>query len=79
MEWYQDLDLRQCGVYCEGFIEDKKLNGCLEKHGKETASTFGTRKSSREKVNMHLPLYIFSRGWGGRLVRMKIPPHWWGI
>ena len=71
MEWYQDLDLRQCGVYCEGFIEDKKLSGCLEKHGKETASTFGTRKSSREKVKYlvhHLSLYIPthpSRGWGG--------------
>ena len=46
-KWYQEAGFRKCGLYYEGFIDGDKLSACLERHRRETASTFGTRKSSR--------------------------------
>lgn len=52
--------LKPCGQYFEGFIEGKdRLAEYLESHRRETASTFGTRKShravkSQEKENVQI-------------------------
>ena len=58
-EWYQELELKKCGMYYEGYIDEKKLGACLEKHRMETASTFGTRKSSRTAENVYTFLNSF--------------------
>ena len=38
--------LKPSGLYYDGFIPGKELNDILEIHRRDTASTFGTRKSS---------------------------------
>ena len=38
--------LKPSGLYYDGFISGKELNDLLENHRRDTASTFGTRKSS---------------------------------
>ena len=38
--------LKPSGLYYDGFIQGKELNDVLESHRRDTASTFGTRKSS---------------------------------
>ena len=38
--------LKPSGLYYDGFISGKELNNILENHRRDTASTFGTRKSS---------------------------------
>ena len=38
--------LKPSGLYYDGFISGKELNDVLENHRRDTASTFGTRKSS---------------------------------
>ena len=38
--------LKPSGLYYDGFIQGKELNDVLENHRRDTASTFGTRKSS---------------------------------
>ena len=37
--------LKKCGLYYEGFVDAEKITELLEVHGRETASTFGTRSS----------------------------------
>ena len=38
--------LKPSGLYYDGFIQGKELDHVLEDHRRDTASTFGTRKSS---------------------------------
>ena len=38
--------LKSSGLYYDGFVSGKELSDLLENHRRDTASTFGTRKSS---------------------------------
>ena len=38
--------LKPSGLYYDGFISGEEVNDLLEYHRRDTASTFGTRKSS---------------------------------
>ena len=41
------VGLKSSGLYKEGVIDASHLESLLETHRRETASTFGTRRSSR--------------------------------
>ncbi len=48
-KWPYD-NLKPSGVYCEDFLDESRLDDVLELYRQETASTFGTRRSSRAQL-----------------------------
>ena len=51
LRWQEKLKL----LYYDGFVSEKELNDLLEIHRRDTASTFGTRKSSNKPASATAP------------------------
>ena len=44
--------MKPSGLYYDGFVLGKELDDILEHHRRDTASTFGTRKSSNVSASL---------------------------